>query len=361
MKHLIGVIVIIALVITGLNLSCEREPSPPPTPPKPPEPTEVMPVHPTPIRLVYPTNSLITGHLGEVLNHTNILEKNKLIGEFRRMESDDQIISSLISQQFDAAFLSDIACTLALARDFNGLVLTNLGALGRNALMVPPESSIQTIKDLENTTVGVTFGSPAHHHLLNWLRRESLEAGRNITLVNLSPTELLPAIQQGTVRAIALTDPLVQQLMREHNFENRADTLSYGVAMISKDYWQKNPKAVYAFIRSLKEAFYFMAHHKDEADQWFGNISKIAPELIRACANINLSYNLRGKINNVRIGVTDNFLRRILADCVRFNHEAGLAPKLIDVTSYVEPELIEESKREIDPLRYDPNQVKIIK
>ncbi len=214
---------------------------------------------------------------------------------------------------------------------------------------------------MKNTTIGVTFGSSAHHHLLNWLRRENLEAGRNVTLVNLTPKELLPAIQKKTVRAIALADPLVQQLIRKHNFENRADNYSYGIAVVSKDYWQKNPKATHAFIRALKEAFFFIAHHKDEADKWLGNISKIEPELIRACANINPNYNLRGKINKVRIGITENFLRRILADCARFNHEAGFAPKLINVTSYAEPELMKESISKIDPLNYNPQQVKIIK
>ncbi len=226
MKKLIGVILIVVVVIIAVVLTTNKPPSPNSGSSSQPNPIDVKPAQPTLIRMVYPGNSLITSHMGETLNHTNILEKNRLIGEFSRLETDTQIIASLNTQRFDAVVLSDLACTLALAQDFNGIILANLGALGRNALMVPPDSTIKVIKDLGNSAIGVTLGSPAHYHLLTWLKREALEPGKNVTLVNLSQTELYPAILQGTIRAIALSDPWVQQLTREHNFENRADALS---------------------------------------------------------------------------------------------------------------------------------------
>lgn len=368
MKKLIGIIVVFVVVIAGLVIClATRGPGSPVSgtnpsapPPKPPEPVEIMPVQPTPIRLVYPSNSLITGHLGETLYHTNILEKNKLIGDFQRMETEEQMLPSLNSLRFDAVFLSDITCLRVLANDFNGLILAYLGALGQCALLVPSDSSLKTIKDLANMSVGVTFGTSAHYRLSGWLKRGGLEPVKNVTLINLSPAELEPALLQGKVKAVAIDDPEKSQLVRAHNLAIIQDDPSYGVALISKDYWQKSPEAVHAFIRSIKEAFFFLANHKDEADQWLGIISKTPPELIRTCANINLNYSLRGKIDKVHIGLTDVFIG-ILSDCARFNYEAKLAPRLVNINSHLEPKLLEESNRVIDPIRYDPNRVKIIK
>jgi ABC-type nitrate/sulfonate/bicarbonate transport system substrate-binding protein len=362
MKWLIGVIIVI-LVITGLiiySVSVKTPASPSNTTNPNQPPVETPPARSVPLRLVYPGNTLITTHLGEVLNHTNILEKNHLIGEFQRAESDTQAVSSLITQRFDAAFLSDISCMLALAQDFNGLVIANLGALGRNTLLFPANSPIKEIKDLKGASVGVTFGTSAHYHLLNFLQKEGLVINKTVNLINLTPSELHPAVLQGTIKALAVTDPAAEQLLRDSKFENKADTLSYGVVLISREWYQKYPEAAASFIRSIKEAFYFTASHKDEVDQWFSVLSKIPADLSRTCANMNLNYNSRGKISNIRIGLTDKF-QTILDSYARFNYENGLASKLVQITPYLDPKLIEESKKEIDSVTYDPKQVKVIK
>jgi len=321
----------------------------------------IEPVTPVTVRIGFPRKGLILNHYGETLSRTNVLVKNYLVGTISPIEDDVALRTAVINKGLDVAFISDFQAILTLGADFNGIIIANLGSLGRSDLMVLPESPIQKISELKGKKIGVTFNSAEHSLLLGWFRREGLQEGRDIGLVNTNDNDKFNALQRFEIDALVTTDPKVEEYHRKiPPYRSIYDSHNYGVVLMSKDFYKQQPKAAMRFVNALKETTLFISTHKPDANNWIKGYCGIGEDLIWGVSSINIGYFSTRKINDARIYLSDTFTGN-LKNLAAYAIQQKLIYKTLIINDLMVQELQDEAKKEIDPLKYDPAGVKVIK
>ena len=142
------------------------------------------------------------------------------------------------------------------------------GASG-DAIIIPKDSTITSVKQLKGKKVAVAKGSSANFNLLAQLKDAGLKWS-DITPVNLQPTEALAAFKGGSVDAWAIWDPFTSQAQVDAG----AKVLSDGKGLVNGLAFQVagddalDDKATRAaledYLGRLAKAQVWAATHKDE-------------------------------------------------------------------------------------------------
>ena len=312
------------------------------------------------VNIGFPKKGLILNHYGESLSRTNILEKNSLAGVMTPFDDEVALRTSLITKNLDVAFISDFQAILTLGAYFNGVIIANLGSLGRSDLMVLPDSLTQKISELKGKKIGVTFNTAEHSALLGWFKREGLQEGRDIELVNTNDGDKLNGLQKLQIDAMVTNDPNVEDYTRKQLCRSIYDSHNYGVVLMSKDFYKQQPKAATRFINALKETTLFISTHKPDVNNWIKGYCGIAEDLIWGVSSINIGYFSTRKINDAKIYLSDTFSGN-LKSLVGYGLQQKLIYKALIVNDLMVQELQDEAKKEIDPLKYDPAGIKVVK
>ncbi|MEK7310241.1 MAG: ABC transporter substrate-binding protein, partial [Planctomycetota bacterium] len=312
------------------------------------------------IRIGFPRKGLILNHYGETLSRTNILAKNSLVGSINPIEDEVALRTAVINKSLDAAFISDFQAILTLGADFNGVIIANLGSLGRSDLMVLIDSPIQKISELKGKKIGVTLNTAEHSALLGWLKREGLQEGRDVELVNTNDNDKLNALQGFKIDALVTIDPRVEDYTRKKLCRSIYDSHNYGVVLMAKDFYRQQPQAALRFVNALKETTLFISTHKPDVNNWIKGYCGIEEDLIWGVASINIGYFSTRKINDAKIYLSDTFAGN-LKNLAAYALQQKLIYKTLIVNDLMVQELQDEAKKEIDPLKYDPAGVKVIK
>ena len=320
---------------------------------------ETRPVS-VPIRIGFPRKGLILNHYGESVSRTNILDKNSLVGSITPFDDEVALRTVLINKSLDVAFISDFQAILTLGADFNGVIIANLGSLGRSDLMVLTDSLTQKISEMKGKKIGVTFNTAEHSALLGWFKREGLQEGRDIELVNTNDSDKLNALLKLQIDALVTTDPKVEEYNRKQLCRSIYDSHNYGVVLMSKDFYTQQPKAAVSFVNALKETTLFISTHKPDVNNWIKSYCGIEEDLIWGVSSINVGYFSTRKINEAKIYLSDTFVGN-LKNLVAYALQQKLIYKALIINDLMVQELQDEAKKEIDPLKYDPAGVKVVK
>ncbi|MCR6482082.1 ABC transporter substrate-binding protein [Amycolatopsis sp. OK19-0408] len=92
----------------------------------------------------------------------------------------------------------------------------------REAVLVPPDSTLPDVAALKGKTIGVAKGTSAHGQLLNTLHRNGLST-KDVKLNFLQPSEAYAAFTQHTIDAWAIWDPYTAQAQLEAHARVLAD------------------------------------------------------------------------------------------------------------------------------------------
>ncbi|MEV4147069.1 ABC transporter substrate-binding protein [Amycolatopsis sp. NPDC049691] len=92
----------------------------------------------------------------------------------------------------------------------------------REAILVPPDSTLPNVAALKGKTIGVAKGSSAHGQLLNTLHNNGLST-KDVKLSFLQPSEAYAAFTQHTIDAWAIWDPYTAQAQIEAHARVLAD------------------------------------------------------------------------------------------------------------------------------------------
>ncbi|HEX6352400.1 ABC transporter substrate-binding protein [Actinophytocola sp.] len=102
------------------------------------------------------------------------------------------------------------------------LVSSSQGNVASDAILVPADSSLKTVKDLKGKTIGVAKGSSAHGQVLYNLRKAGLST-KDVKLSFLQPADAYGAFNQHQIDAWAVWDPYTSQAKLESGARVLAD------------------------------------------------------------------------------------------------------------------------------------------
>lgn len=178
-------------------------------------------------------------------------------------------LEAALNGQADLATVADIPVVFAA---LNGRLPTVVATIFRSAkdhgIVGRKDRGIATPADLKGKRIGVTLGTSGHFALDAFLVQQKLSIG-DVALRNLKPEELIVALTQGDIDAVATWLPHLATLHSRLG-DNGAAFYTDGLYEITfniagtRDYITGHPETVKKFLRALVRAERFC---KDEAEQ----------------------------------------------------------------------------------------------
>ena len=191
------------------------------------------------------------------------------IGPGKGSGSTSQLVASKTSQ---FGFADGFVLGLSLSK---GMSIRNIGSIYRGnptAVIVLDDSEIKTVKDLEGKSIAISPGGTQFQQWPAFLKGAKLDPAK-ITVVNIDPAGMTPALISGKVPAVASyvqgTVPSVE--IRGSKKTRQFMYADYGVTAVSNgiiahtDLIKSDPQLVRAFVAPSLRGFLYARANPDEA------------------------------------------------------------------------------------------------
>jgi sulfonate transport system substrate-binding protein len=240
-----------------------------------------------------------------------------------------QMLEALNAGAIDIGQTGEAPPIFAQAASDNLLYLANEPPAPKGeAILVPKDSPIQSVKELKGKTVGLNKGSNVHFLLVKALEKEGL-AYSDIKTAFLPPADARAAFEKGAIDAWAIWDPF--QAAAEVAIKARTLTTAEGIVpnyqfyLGSRKFADANPKVIDALIAAIGETNAWI--QKDPA----AAVAELAPSTgipapVLAVAIARQSFGVGPLTDKV---IAD---QQLVADTF---HGLGLLPKKIVVADAV--------------------------
>lgn len=283
------------------------------------------------IRIAYPTG--MNGQIPVVMEQTGIAREQGFEAEYTMFQNGPPMMEALASGHVDAVITSLMPITTFLSRQpGRAVVVAQLGA-SSHSLMVGKTSGIDGIADLRGKKIGVSFSTDSHLDLLRLLKDSKLEPGKDLTLVNTQPNELMLALSQSFADAIVIRVPQVERLQEQlgarviHSWPFR-----FAVLMRS-DYLKDNPGARERFVDVLEAAVFYTARNRQRAAQWFAERLRIDPQVVLRASATDPIFRA-ARVEDVDIRVTPAF-QKLLEDWTADSLRYEMVKSRVDVAASI--------------------------
>jgi NitT/TauT family transport system substrate-binding protein len=222
------------------------------------------------------TINTVTG--GAVIREEKLLEKYlPKTGKYENVEykiewtsytSGPPINNKMLANQIDIGMMGDFPLTINVTtfqQKGNGVRTIYIGSLAYspngagNAVVVPKNSSINSLNQLKGKQVSVPFGSAAHGMLLKALKDVGINPEKDVNLTSQSPEVGGSSLKTGQIDAHANFVPF-GELFPFRGFARKIfDGAETGVptfhgVLVRSDFAKENPEIVVAYLKALLEA-----------------------------------------------------------------------------------------------------------
>lgn len=227
-----------------------------------------------------------------IIKNKNVFEKklkeeypNKKIKVVWHDEISGAVINtSMISNKIDIGFMGDMPLILNMYKahtldeyDSKLIAMDGIGKNGLNqSIVVPINSNIDKIEDLENKTISTPIGSSAHFMLMKVLKKYNLID--KVEIVHQDVAMASQLLLNSKIDAFSIWEPyptMFQNLnMAKKIVDGTESNIDYLAGVIvNKNWYDSNQIISDLFIESLKEAHDFIKNNPEEAASIFVNES----------------------------------------------------------------------------------------
>ncbi|AOA59800.1 sulfonate ABC transporter substrate-binding protein [Acinetobacter larvae] len=153
------------------------------------------------------------------------------------------------------------------------------------AIIVPKNSTIQSVKDLKGKRVVLNKGSNVHYLLLKVLEANQLSLD-DIEVVYLPPADARAAFEKGAVDAWAIWDPFFaaaeQQLGAKVLATGDKVVSNHQFYLADRNFVQQHPQVFKTVIQSLDTTTQWLQHNQDAAAELMQKPTGLAPSILKA-------------------------------------------------------------------------------
>jgi NitT/TauT family transport system substrate-binding protein len=153
-----------------------------------------------------------------------------------------------------------------------------------NGIVVPTDSSVQSITDLKGKTISVPFASTAHGMLLRAIAAQGWDLERDVNIVTQAPEVAGPALQTHKIDAHADFVPFAELFpyrgfARKIYDGSQADAPTFHGTLVEREYAQKYPEVVVAYLRAVIEANRLLAGEPEKYSEVIAKVTGVEPEV----------------------------------------------------------------------------------
>ncbi|GIQ69543.1 aliphatic sulfonate ABC transporter substrate-binding protein [Xylanibacillus composti] len=167
--------------------------------------------------------------------------------------------------------------------DFKAVAVVSDGKKG-NAIVIPPNSSIQQLADLKGKKIGVAKGSSAYNFLYMAIDQAGL-TDNDIDIIQLQPDEARPALDSGAIDAWSIWEPYATTAV----FQSGASILASGedlgidapsFLIARTDFINEQPEATVAFLKAYEQTRLYFLEHLYEVAEEIADAEKLELEIV---------------------------------------------------------------------------------
>ncbi|MBT2637866.1 MULTISPECIES: sulfonate ABC transporter substrate-binding protein [unclassified Bacillus (in: firmicutes)] len=205
------------------------------------------------------------------------LEKKGVKVEWKEFQAGPALLEALNAGSVDFGRTGDSPPIFAQAADSPIVyVAAGYSKFKGSGILVPKESTIQSLNDLKGKKIGFAKGSSSHYLLVKALEKAGLEYG-DITPAYLQPGDARVAFEQGNIDAWVVWDPFAS----DTELNSEARMLVNGEGLTSdRDFFIANAN----YAKSNKEILNTIVDQVQESSEWANShheelVSMLAPLL----------------------------------------------------------------------------------
>jgi len=196
------------------------------------------------------------------------------------------------------------------------------------AILIPADSSVESVADLKGKKVAATKGSFCHHLLALALQREGLSLG-DVRFINMSGPEINTSLQTGNIDAGVTWEPYISQILSSGAAKVLLDgtNLKSGneVIVVTRDLSRQSPEVVQTILEVFRRGRDYLRDNPEEAARLIAADVDLPPEqLVEAFEKIKYIPPL-DEATMAEFDATQKFL-----------HELGVNRRTIDVAEFVD-------------------------
>lgn len=273
-----------------------------------------------------------------VLEKTGALDGAPYDVEFSTFQFGPPLVEAAGADKIDLAWVGSTPPIFGAAAgsDFKIIAAVKERDAQENSILVPPDSPIRRVEDLEGKKIAVPKGSSAHGLLLNALNRVGL-SGEDVQPVFLAPADALAAYSAGQVDALVIWDPFTIQAKQDLEARvitgGEPDEAGIGFEIASSKALEDDAKraAIADYVTRLSKAWEWAREHPDGWAAVWTKESKLPLAVTKETAPL--------KASDI-VPVDDTIVEhsQALADLLR---EEKVLPGEVDFRSIVDTEVVD--------------------
>lgn len=242
----------------------------------------------------------------EVMKNTDILQENKVSAEFFTFSSGAPIIEAALAGSIDVGLVGRVPAINLVSKSDDWFIAAKLAEFPIE-VMAAKGSGIQSIGDLKGKKIGVPFATGPYALIIIELEKAGLDPDKDVTLVNMKPTEFGFAIQSGEVDAIVWGEPTLTVFKQQDIAYTIAEHDEIGFIVISKKFAERNPEVIRNFLKSFKESQLYFSKNKNSVFIWFSQDSQFDTSVVQNMKLTDQNFNANS-IGDIDISISNELV-----------------------------------------------------
>jgi len=219
-----------------------------------------------------------------IANEAGLWAKHGLAVNQTLFATGREAMQALLGGQADVA---EVAPTPLVLAAFAGQPVRTFAVVARWSkwrVLVRADRGIANASQLKGKKVGITVGTSSDLAFSYFLDQNGVSKS-NVEIVNVSPPDMIPALESGSVDAINIWQPYTYEA--ETRLGSRIRGLSYiftnnYLLLTTNDVAAKNPELLKRTLAVMKDADKILTGEREKAIEWTAKASGMKPETLRA-------------------------------------------------------------------------------
>lgn len=285
------------------------------------------------LSIAYPSEgTILSAQVGLVFEKTNILKKHGFNATAVALGTGRELKTALVSGRADVIMTSETNFVVLLGNGYDCFAVNSLGSAGRMALVVPPGSKVEDLKDLKGGKVATIFGTSIHQPAEEWVHEAGLHD--DIQILDLpSQAAMQAALKTGAVQAIMTWDPFLAQGLNRGHYRIVKER-DFDLITIASAKFHENVDTVQRFNDATREALLYVAQNKTQVNTWFSQMAKLDVKTIDDASKLNANYQAK-TLSDVDLKISDKFRERMNREA-RFLFAQKSLTRLPELGKYIQ-------------------------
>ncbi|MDD4983532.1 MAG: NrtA/SsuA/CpmA family ABC transporter substrate-binding protein [Candidatus ainarchaeum sp.] len=273
------------------------------------------------------------------MKNTDFVKNNGLNIEYIGFQYGPPMVEAAIVGEVDVLFVGILPSLSLLSKSDDWVIVGRLGYF-QNSLMVRSDLNINSISELKGKKIALPVTTGPHPVVYKLLQDNGLDPKKDVTLLNIKPSDHGVAFETKQIDASSWGEPLTTIFTKKGLAYVLTKWDDIAVVIFKKSFVEKHPEEIKLFLESLKESFYYFSQNSDE-------IFKLAPEetvfdydLIKEIKLVEPNYFAKD-LKEINFDIPESWLP-IMQYKADFEYNEGFFTKLVDVNKHIDLSFVPE-------------------